>query len=225
MMKTDSQTVSENDADLEQVVAEYLLAETSGWPIVREQWLADHPELAEQLQAFFADHDQVRAWAEPMRMGAAETPSPAGNAPTVELSGAATAGSSPHTGRSFGDYEIIGEIARGDMGVVFKARQSSLNRVVALKMILAGELAGATNIQRFQAEAQAAAQLDHPNIVPIYEVGDRNGQHFFSMKLVEGGSLASSRQGPREDRSAQSAAARLVMQSGPPSSPPTGISW
>ena len=112
--------------------------------------------------------------------------------------------------RRFGDYELLEEIARGGMGVVWRARQRRLNRVVALKVVSGGWLASPDLVQRFHTEAEAAASLDHPHIVPIYEVGEHDGQHFYAMKLIEGRPI-SSRSSDLDSPNANRAAAKLLV--------------
>ena len=216
------------DDRLNQILAAYLEAELSGQSPDREQWLRRHPDIADELQAFFYDHDKMQALAEPVQPrvasddesvtiaptvigsfdadSVAEAPSmppgfqdqfanrSANSPPDSDVASDQTGGkSSPRLGtiiRYFGGYELLEEIARGGMGVVYRARQTNLNRIVALKMILAGQLASAADIKRFYNEAEAAANLDHPGIVPVFEVGEHEGQHYFSMGFIDGDSLA-----------------------------------
>jgi WD40 repeat protein/predicted Ser/Thr protein kinase len=115
--------------------------------------------------------------------------------------------------RAFGAYELIEEVARGGMGIVYRARQTQINRLVALKVMASGQFAAPDFVKRFRTEAEAVASLDHPHIVPIYEVGELEGQPFFSMKFVEGGSLAqriSNVQSPISNRETAELLAKLA---------------
>lgn len=161
---------------LQESIAAYLQELQAGLAPDRSEWLARHPDLAADLRAFFADHDKMTQAAAPVRA-------------VLEHDSPQTSPQSETFPQTFGDYELIEEIGRGGMGIVYKARQITLNRIVALKRIRAGQLASPEEVARFRREAQAAAGLDHPHIVPILEVGEHQGQHFFTMKLIEGGNL------------------------------------
>jgi WD40 repeat protein len=183
---------SQRDRKVNEIISAYREAEAAGRSPDRATLLARYPDLAAELTRYFANHDAMREMGKPT-----ETIAGAGG-PQLGAAEAATIvpTQSPQAGpiaplRSFGDYQLLDEIARGGMGVVYRARQIRLHRLVALKMILAGQLASPEEVQRFQREAEAIASLDHPGIVPIYEVGEHDGLHYFSMKLIEGGSLAS----------------------------------
>jgi WD40 repeat protein len=178
----------EPDSPVNVILAEYLEACRQGTAPSREELLAKHPEYAKELDSFLAGQAALKRVAPPPR-SPLETATFDGRDRPIAVPGEVV--------RYFGDYELISEIARGGMGVVYRARQVSLNRVVALKMILSGQLAAESDVTRFRAEAEAAANLDHPNIVPIYEVGEHQGQHYFSMKLVDGGSLSQSLAGKK----------------------------
>jgi eukaryotic-like serine/threonine-protein kinase len=172
-----------HEKQLESILHAYLQAVDAGGKQDRDELLRQHPDLADELREFFADAGKMDRFAQSLHKAQI------GDA-TIGAEGVSDTGDTLPRLRYFGDYELLEEIARGGMGVVYKARQVSLTRIVAIKMILAGQLASDADVQRFRAEAEAAANLDHPNIVPIYEIGDHEGQQYFSMKLIEGGSLA-----------------------------------
>ncbi len=154
---------------IDAAIAEYLESIESGTPFDRAAFLARHPDLADELDQFITDYRAL----EPAARRPDLIPAPTLTAP-----------------RRVGDYELLEEIGRGGMGVVYRARQISLDRIVAVKMILSGRLASQAEVARFYAEAHAAATLDHPNIVPVFEVGRLDGQHFFSMGYVAGHTLS-----------------------------------
>jgi WD40 repeat protein len=195
-MSTGPSLSTQQQQRLDALLAEYLEGLEAGRPPDRAALVARHPDLAGELHEFFVNHDRLAGVAGP----ATAVPGVPGEAPGP---------AAPPPG--FGDYQILGEIARGGMGVVYRARQVSLQRDVALKMILPGQAASFPSLRRFRIEAEAAACLDHPAIVPIYEVGEHDGRPYFTMKLVEGGCLASRREeyrlpapgpGPRPGRRA-----------------------
>jgi serine/threonine-protein kinase len=168
------------DSRLAALLDDYLRQLQAGAPSNREAFLRDCPELLPYLDC----------------LDGLEKIFPSVSQDTIAAPAAAE--SLPGTvAREFGSYELLGEIGRGGMGVVYKARQKGLERLVAVKMILASHVASPEYVHRFQEEARAAAGLRHPHIVQIHEVGQVHGQHFFTMEYVEGMSLAGRiRRGP-----------------------------
>jgi serine/threonine protein kinase/tetratricopeptide (TPR) repeat protein len=188
--------VQENGDDLEPriagVIASFHRAVEAGQPVSPEEWLARYPDLADELRDYFAAQVELAHLATPLRRVARAEDNSTPRLGSTQPPGAPQAGTGEPSAPLplLGDYELLEEIGRGGMGVIYRARHRSLNRLVALKRIHRDRLGSVANVQRFRNEAEAAAGLDHPHIVPIFEVGECEGQPYFTMKLIEGGSLA-----------------------------------
>jgi serine/threonine-protein kinase len=173
----------------ELIALERELLEGQGNAVDWSRYLSRFPDDSDDLKAFFSMENQASA--------AAKAHSPSSAQHRKMLAG--------HP--RIGHYELLDEIGRGGMGVVYRARHTVVGRVVALKMILSGDFASASEMVRFRAEAEAAANLDHPHIVTVLEFGEQAGLPFYTMRLFEGGSLASRK---RKASLNHRAAARLL---------------
>jgi serine/threonine-protein kinase len=181
---------SDHEERLQEILLDYLESSEKGVELDSAEVLARHPEFAPELKEFLETHERLQELTEPVRQLSQTLVQVtlAGGLLTAVAGRAARRGPAV-TPRKVGDYEIVEEIARGGMGIVYKARQAGLNRIVALKVILAGEHAGPRETARFRAEAEAVARLQHPNVVQVYEVGEHAGLPFLSLEYCPGGSL------------------------------------
>ncbi|MBI3408694.1 MAG: protein kinase [Planctomycetes bacterium] len=171
---------NDREARLDLVYGEYLLREELGEKPCLDEYARRFPDLMEDLRTQIELHEAM------------EEPTPDLDAPTLLVTEAGASQSDSETAALpvVAGYEILGELARGGMGVIYKAQQKGLNRLVALKMNVLGEQANTDQLARFRAEAATIAQLQHPNIVQVHEVGDLASRPFFSLEFVAGGNLA-----------------------------------
>jgi len=165
----------DHDEMLAELLDQLLAQQQRGEEPLIEQVVAQHPELAIELRQLWAAVAMAENFAR-------STVVPASVSVRVDAAQIAL---------GLADYELQDELGRGGMGVVYRARQKSLNRIVALKMILRRDLASQADVARFRAEAESAARLEHPHIVKVFEVGEHNEQPFFSMQFIDGSTLAS----------------------------------
>jgi serine/threonine-protein kinase len=176
-MHLNENLADQRDRQMDEAVVAYLRAEAEGKAPDRDAFLRRHAGIAVELKRFFADRDEVARLTVPHGHGTAALPG-WGRNPALPL---------PST---FGAYDVLAEIGRGGMGVVYRARHRALNRLVALKMMAVDAGGGTDALARFRNEAQAAARLQHPNVVQIFEVGEHDGLPYLAMEYVDGQSLA-----------------------------------
>ncbi len=190
-MPSDEQNESERERQLDAIIAEYYRLSDAGGCLDQDDFIQRNPDYASELNDFFSDARLLRSQHH-------SDPTDDLLGPTIamgtSLPARLAAGS---VLRYFGEFEVLEKLGAGGMGVVYKARQTKLKRIVALKMIRSGELANSSDVKRFEAEAKAAAKLTHPGIVSVHEVGIHGGRHFYTMDFVEGGNLSQlHREGP-----------------------------
>lgn len=198
---SDSSERSQHEQQLDAIIAEYYQAAEQGQPLDQAEVLSCHPDFSAELREFFADVKEIE-WAAPPLRPAMEDTKPDDSSRSSSLSPGVQV-------RYVGDYEILEELGSGGMGVVYKARQAKLKKIVALKMIKMGQLASEQEVRRFQAEARAAANLDHPGIVAVHEVGVHHNHHYYAMDYVAGDSLSKLH---RDEPVAARRAAELIKQ-------------
>ncbi len=177
------------------IVAEWQIRKQFGPPPSVDEYVGRFPELASQLPAIFARTDFLNiADSGEREPGPGENLSSLFSAPSSQSSPSTLTGATPPTRLeqiAIPGYEILGVLGRGGMGVVYKARQLGADRLVALKMVLAGMHADERDLARLRREAEAVSALKHPNIVEVYEIGEHDGRPFYAMEYVAGGTLAS----------------------------------
>ena len=188
-MPTESYHVSEPADHLDAILADYLQQLEEGCPPNRELLLARHPDLAEDLREFFANRDLMRAQANRLRF---------------------------IVPKFLGDYQLLEEIGTGTFGIVVKAQHVQTGHLVAIKLLRGEQWSSKDYVKRFRTEAQKAAKLDHPHLVPVYHLGEVEGQPYYVMKLIEGESLTQRLRGctaqERSMRRHQRWAAELVVK-------------
>jgi serine/threonine-protein kinase len=179
------------DERIQEILLDYLESSERGHALDSAEVLARHPEFAPDLKDFLEAHQHIEDLTAPVRQLSqiVDRSTRTGRAASATVSDFIVRTVAPRAPRHVGRYEILAEIGRGGMGIVYKARQPGLNRAVALKLILAGDHAGPDARTRFRAEAEAVARLQHANVVQVYEVGEHDGLPFLSLEYCPGGSL------------------------------------